>query len=527
MTNELLAVLEYFEKEKGIDRATMVEALESALLSASRRSVGPARELRIEVDPDKGSIKAIAKLVAVETVEKPFDEIALATAQRIKPDVALGDEVDVEVTPNDFGRIAAQTAKQAMMQRLRQAEKAMIYEEFKDRAGDIVAGTVRRFERSDVIIDLGKFEGVMPARERVTTEEYNIGDRLRAYVVAVENGSRGPEIILSRSHPNFVRRLFEFEVSEIADHTVEMRGIAREAGYRTKVAVWSSDEKVDPVGACVGLRGARVKNIVRELNNEKVDIIRWSDEPKEFVTEALKPAIIRSITLEEDIKKVRVTVDESELSKAIGRRGQNARLTSRLLGWDVQVEKDESAHEAFEARVEDAAAIIADKLSLEHEVALKLVQGGLVSVETIAAVDADDIAEILEVEEDEGRKILAAAVEAVGGGEVAEVPAGDGGSDGDGESGGETGAAEDGDGGEEVASADDSGEVSDEAAPEVGAVVEDEVVEEEAPAKEAEPEADIEVEAAEGGDDGANEEEPEESVASDGGAESEAKPETA
>ncbi|MEM8952784.1 MAG: transcription termination factor NusA [Verrucomicrobiota bacterium] len=416
MTNELLAVLEYFEKEKGIDRATMVEALESALLSASRRSVGPARELRIEVNPDKGTIKAIAKLVVVEEVDAPFDEIALQTARRIKPGAELGEEVDVEVTPNDFGRIAAQTAKQAMMQRLRQAEKAMIYEEFKDRAGDIVAGTVRRFERSDVIIDLGKFEGVMPARERVTTEEYNIGDRLRAYVVAVENGSRGPEIILSRSHPNFVRRLFEFEVSEIADHTVEMRGIAREAGYRTKVAVWSSDEKVDPVGACVGLRGARVKNIVRELNNEKVDIIRWSDEPKEFVTEALKPAIIRSITLEEDIKKVRVTVDESELSKAIGRRGQNARLTSRLLGWDVQVEKDESAHEAFEARVEDAAAIIGEKLSLEHDVALKLVQGGLVSVETIAAVDPDDIAEILEVDEEEGRKILSAAVEAIGGG---------------------------------------------------------------------------------------------------------------
>ena len=207
--------------------------------------------------------------------------------------------MDVEVTPKGFGRIAAQTAKQAMMQRLRQAEKEMIYEEFKDRAGDIVSGTVRRFEKSDVLIDLGKFEGVMPSRERVSTEDYNVGDRLRAYVVAVENGARGPEIILSRSHPNFVRRLFEFEVSEIADRTVEIRGIAREAGYRTKVAVWSSDDKVDPVGACVGLRGARVKNIVRELNNEKVDIIRWSDDLTEFVTDALKPAEIRTVTLEQ------------------------------------------------------------------------------------------------------------------------------------------------------------------------------------------------------------------------------------
>ena len=283
MTNDLLAIIEYYEKEKGIERSVMVEALEGALLSASKKSIGPARELRIEIDPAKGKIKALATLVVVEEVDEPFDEIALPVAQKIKADAQIGDEVDVEVTPKDFGRIAAQTAKQAMMQRLRQAEKEMIYDEFKDRAGDIVSGTVRRFEKSDVMIDLGKFEAIMPSRQRVSTEDYNIGDRIRAYVLAVENGQRGPEIILSRSHSNFVRRLFEFEVSEIADRTVEIRGIAREAGYRTKVAVGSVDGKVDPVGACVGLRGARVKNIVRELNNEKVDIIRWSDDPEEFV----------------------------------------------------------------------------------------------------------------------------------------------------------------------------------------------------------------------------------------------------
>ena len=367
MTNELLALFEYYEKEKGINRATMVEALENALLSASKKSIGPARELSIQVDPDKGTIKAFAKLVVVEEVAHPYDEIDLNTAQKIQPGCELDDEVDVEVTPHDMGRIAAQTAKQAMMQRLRQAEKEMIYDEFKDRAGDVVGGSVRRFERSDVMIDLGKFEGVMPSRERVSTEEYNVGDRLRAYVVAVENGSRGPEIILSRSHPNFVRRLFEAEVSEIADRTVEIRGIAREAGYRTKVAVHSVDPKVDPVGACVGLRGARVKNIVRELNNEKVDIIRYSENVKEFVEEALKPAKIRSIELNEEEHKVRVTVEEEELSKAIGRRGQNARLTSRLVGWDVQVEKDESAREAVEARVQEAADEIAAAAGISAE----------------------------------------------------------------------------------------------------------------------------------------------------------------
>ncbi len=415
MTNELLALFEYYEKEKGIDRMTMVEALEGALLSASRKSIGPARDLKIHIDPQKGKIKVTSTLVVVDRVMKPYDELDIFTARRIRPGIDVGEELEVEVTPKNFGRIAAQTAKQAMMQRLRQAEKELIYDEFKDRAGDIVSGTVRRFERSDVMVDLGKFEGVMPSRERVSTEEYNIGDRIRAYVVAVENGPRGPEIILSRSHPNFVRRLFESEVSEIADHTVEIRALARESGYRTKVAVYSADEKVDPVGACVGLRGARVKNIVRELNNEKVDIIRWSENTREFVEDALKPAKIRSIELDQENHRVRVTVDEEELSKAIGRRGQNARLTSRLVGWDVQVEKDESAHEAFEARVADAAHGLAEQARVTEEIAMALVRGGINSIEMLANdVDAIDVAEILDVPEEEGAEILRKAKAALG-----------------------------------------------------------------------------------------------------------------
>ena len=408
MTSELITLFDYYEKEKGIDRRTMIEAVEAALLSASRKSVvGRARELRVEIDEKKGSIKAIAQLIVVESVEHPYDEIKLEVARKIDPNAKIGDEIDVEVTPKDFGRIAAQTAKQAIMQRLRQAEKAMIYDEFKDRAGEIVSGTVRRFEKSDVLIDLGKFEGLMPSRERVNTEEYNIGDRLRAYVVAVENGVRGPEIILSRSHPNFVRRLFESEVSEIADHTVEIRSIAREAGYRTKIAVHSEDEKIDPVGACVGLRGARVKNIVRELNNEKVDIIRWCDDIREFVTDALKPAQIRSIQIDEENHRIGITVDEEELSKAIGRRGQNARLTSKLVGWDVQVDKDESAHEAFEARVSEAGQQLVTHLGIEPEVASVLVTNGMVNLEYLATeVDAEDIADILEISEAEAAAIL-------------------------------------------------------------------------------------------------------------------------
>ncbi len=397
MISELKALFDYYEKEKGIDRAKMVEALSQALLAASKKSIGPARELRIDIDPDKGTIKAFAKLIAVETVTNRWEELQLATAKRFKKNAELGDEIEVEVTPNNMGRIAAQTAKQTMLQRLRMAEKENLYEEFKDRTGDVVSGVVRRFEKSDVIVDLGKFEGVMTSKERVSTEDYTPGDRMRFYVKAVEKDSgRGPEIILSRAHPNFVRRLFEFEVSEIGDRTVEIASIAREAGYRTKVAVHSADEKVDPVGACVGLRGARVKNIVRELNNEKVDIIRWKSDPAEFVREALKPIKVISISVNTDKKEARLTVSDEDLSKAIGRRGQNARLTSRLVGMDLVIEKDEHAAEVFEGQMGSAVHHLVDVLGITADVARLLTQGGMGDLKTLATgVDVADIAEVL------------------------------------------------------------------------------------------------------------------------------------
>ncbi|MBT8036916.1 MAG: transcription termination/antitermination protein NusA [Verrucomicrobiae bacterium] len=411
MTNDIVALIDYYEKEKGIDRDKVLAALEFAFISAYRKMVPGAdaiEHIRADVDTKKGDTVIFASLecVADDDYVDKFNEVPISLARKSKADAELGDRVDFNVTPKNFGRIATQTAKQTMMQRLRMAEKEMIYDEYKDRAGDIVSGTVRRFEKSDVMIDLGKFEGRIPSRERVVTEDYNIGDRIRVYVVAVENESRGPEIILSRSHPNFVRRLFESEVAEIADGTVDLRGIAREAGYRTKVAVASNDEKVDPVGACVGLRGARVKNIVRELNNEKVDIIRWSDDPATFVVDALKPANIRSIKLERDNKVVSVTVDEEELSKAIGRRGQNARLTAKLMGWDVQVSKDESQHEQFEARVGDAASTLAEQLGLDAEMGEKLFRAGGATAELVAQMPAEYIAQALEVTEQEAEVIL-------------------------------------------------------------------------------------------------------------------------
>lgn len=418
MTNDIVALIEYYEKEKGIDRDKIVAALEFSFVSAYRKMVPGAdaiETLRADVDTKKGATKIFASLTITEDEDHKdkFNEVPLSLAKKKDPEAAVGGTLEFNVTPKDFGRIAVQTAKQTMMQRLRQAEKEMIYEEFKDRAGDVVSGTVRRFERNDVMVDLGKFEGIMPNRERVQGEDYNIGDRIRCYVLAVENESRGPEIILSRSHPNFVRRLFEAEVNEISDHTVEIRGIAREAGFRTKVAVFSNDPKVDPVGACVGMRGARVKNIVRELNNEKVDIIRWSDDPSELVREALKPAELISITPNEEEKIILVTVSEDDLSKAIGRKGQNARLSSRLMGWDVQVRKDETKEEQFKEKIGGVAHTLGAQLGISDDLAEKLTHFGGVSAEMIVDMPADFIVDSLSITEEEAKAILEKAREIV------------------------------------------------------------------------------------------------------------------
>jgi len=428
MTTDIVALIDFYEKEKAIDRERVVEALEYAFCSAYRKMVPGAdaiETLRAEINEKKGDTRIFASLevVADDDYIDKFNEVPVGIAQKKDATAEIGSRLDFDVTPKNFGRIAVQTAKQTMMQRLRQAEKEKIYDEFKDRAGDIVSGSVRRFEKSDVMVDLGKFEARMPSKERVGTEDYSVGDRIRCYVVSVDNEGRGPEIILSRSHPNFVRRLFESEVAEISDRTVELRAVAREAGYRTKIAVYTHDDKVDPVGACVGLRGARVKNIVRELNNERVDIIRWNDDVAEFVTEALKPAVVRSLSLDEENRVVNVTVDEEDLSKAIGRRGQNARLTSKLTGWDVQVRKDESQHEQFVARVDDAATHLAGDLGIDPAIAGKLFRAGGVTVDMVAQMPAEYISSEIGVELEEAIRILKAAKGEDAASEAAEAPA--------------------------------------------------------------------------------------------------------
>lgn len=401
MNAEFLAVIEFWEREKGIQKEVLIAAVEEALLSAAKKAVGPARNLRCSIDPKSGDIRAFAKLVVVERVSSKHDEISVPDARKLNPNAQLGDEVEVEVTPTNFGRIASQNAKQALMQHIRRAEKQLIYTEFKDRKGDVVSGVVRRFERSDVTVDLGRYEALLPNRERVPTEEYQIGDRIRCYVKDVENTPHGPEIILSRADPQFVVKLFELEVSEISDGTIEVKGIAREPGFRSKLAVYSRDEKVDPVGACVGLRGQRVKNIVRELNNEKVDIIKWDTNVKNFIANALQPAKLKAFEIDEERHRVKILVADDQLSLAIGKRGQNARLTSKLTGWHIDIEPEAVVTTlGFEEKVAQAVDALAAIPGITREQADVLVHHGLKSLEDLTQAEVSDLADIPELAND-------------------------------------------------------------------------------------------------------------------------------
>ncbi|MDI6774801.1 MAG: transcription termination factor NusA [Verrucomicrobiota bacterium] len=393
MNSELSTVLNYMEKDRGIDRETLIRAIEEALQSASRKVAASGQTIRIVIDRNTCEIKALSTTTVVDGSSHGDNEISLAKARKIKPDAKPGDVIEIEVTPKNFGRIAAQTAKQAIIQKIRQAEKTIVFEEYKDRVGDIVSGSVRQFSRSDIIVDLGRAEAILPAGERVPTEEYQIGDRIRGYVLKVQNNPSGPGIVLSRSHPDFVKKLFHLEISEIPDGVVEILAIAREPGYRTKVTVKSNNDKVDPVGACVGMRGMRVKNIVRELSGEKIDIIRWSDDIKTYATNALSPAKPAKITIDPDFPKVlHVVVNADQLSLAIGKRGQNVRLSSRLLGWKIDIQKSEE-DVSFEEKVSRAVDSLALVPGIGHDRAQALVKAGFLTVEGILTAEVADLQE--------------------------------------------------------------------------------------------------------------------------------------
>ncbi|MBP6307205.1 MAG: transcription termination/antitermination protein NusA [Opitutaceae bacterium] len=388
MSSEILTVLEYMEKEKGIQRADMIATIVNALKTAAQKGISSGQELKIEINPKNGTLKAWAVLKVVDSVSDPKTEIHLEKAQALKSGAVLGELVEREIDPSSLGRIAAQTARQAVMQRIRQFEKDRIFDDFKDQVGNIVTGTVRRRERGDIYIDLGKAEAVMPAKEQVPGEEYQPGDRIRCLLLNIDATPRGPEVILSRGSPKFVRRLFELEVTEVADGTVKIEAFAREPGYRTKIAVTSTDPKVDPVGACVGARGARVKTIVRELGGEKIDIIKYFADPREMVIEALKPALPREIILDEPTHRILLRVATEDLAIAIGRKGQNARLTSRLIGWRIDIEE---FHAAGSDPRGSAMSLLQERFGFEPTIAARLVDMGINSPAAFEGVDADDL----------------------------------------------------------------------------------------------------------------------------------------
>jgi N utilization substance protein A len=389
MSSEILSVLEYMEKEKGIPRADMISTIVNAIKTAALKGVNSGQELKIEINPKNGQLKAWSLLKVVDSVADPKLQIHIEKAQIFKAGAVNGDTIEKEIDPSYLGRIAAQTARQAIMQRLRAFEKERIYDDFKDSVGDIVSGTVRRRERNDLYIDLGKAEAIMPGKEQVPGEEYSPGERIRCLLLEIENSSRGPEIILSRATPKFVRRLFELEVTEIADGTVKIEAFAREPGYRTKIAVTSTDPKVDPVGACVGARGARVKSIVRELGGEKIDIIPYHADTKEMLIEALKPAVPREIVLDEKNKRILVRVVNDDLAVAIGRKGQNARLTSRLVGWRLDIEEFKVVTADPRAQ---AIGVLTGTYGFEASIAERLVANGINSPAAFEGVEAADLA---------------------------------------------------------------------------------------------------------------------------------------
>ncbi len=391
MSSEILSVLEYMEKEKGIDRHDMISAITTAIKNAAQKGVHAGQELKIDINPRTGALHAWSLLNVVDSVSNHETEIHLQKAREINPEAQLNDILEKELDPAYLGRIAAQTARQAIMQRIRQFEKERIFDDYKDQVGDIVSGTVRRKDRDNLMIDLGKAEAIMPYRERIPGEEYAPGERIRCLLLRIENSNRGPELILSRASLKFVRRLLDLEVTEIADGTVTIEGMAREPGYRTKITVNSTDPKVDPVGACVGARGARVKSVVRELGGEKIDIIRYYPDNQKMLEEALKPAIPRNIQIDEQKRRIYFEVSDDDLSVTIGRKGLNAKLTSRLLGWKLDIAKEEKKDLNFDELKQKAVSGIYQIPGIEESLAKRLVDIGINSPAAFEGVTAGDL----------------------------------------------------------------------------------------------------------------------------------------
>ena len=349
MNREFIDAIDELEKEKHISKDILIEAIESALVSAYKKNYGTSQNVRVDIDRDTGDIAVLMKKDIVEEVFDDMIEMSLEEAQEIDPRYEIGDAIEFQVTPRDFGRIAAQTAKQVVVQRIREAERGMIFDDFITRQGEIVTGVVQRKSGETLFVNIGKTEGILAAGEQVPGESFEVNERRKVFIMDVKKTTKGPQGFLSRSHPGLVKRLFELEVPEIEEGIVEIRGIAREAGSRTKIAVYTEDPNVDPVGACVGARGSRVQNIVDELGGEKIDIITWSEDPRELIKSVLSPAKVEQVIPSEEEKSATVIVPDYQLSLAIGKEGQNVRLAAKVSGWKIDIKSHTQYAEAMEA----------------------------------------------------------------------------------------------------------------------------------------------------------------------------------
>src|SRR6056297_3306954 len=358
MNLDLLKALDDIEKDKGIAKDVLLEAIGADLISAYKKDFGSKENVSVEGNEETGQVMVFSRKKVVEEIKNDNYEILLENAKKIDSEVELEEYVDVEITPDNFGRIAAQTAKQVVMQRIREAERDVLYEDYKRKEGEIITGTIQRFHKDNVLIDMGKTEALLPVSEQIPTEQYKIGFRLKLYVVEVSSTTKGPRILVSRTHPALLKRVFEVEVPEIFDGIVEIRSVAREAGFRSKIAVYSYDSKIDPVGACVGPQGMRVQSVVEQLNGEKIDIVQYDEDPKQYVSNALNPAEVIDVINDEEEQSAKVIVPDFQLSLAIGKEGQNARLAAKLTGWKIDIKKesefteDETTEEEVETEQE-------------------------------------------------------------------------------------------------------------------------------------------------------------------------------
>lgn len=366
MSSEFLDALTALEQQKGISRNVLIEAIEAALVTAYKRNFNQAQNVRVDINLATGTMLVYSRKDVVEEVADDRLQISLEDAQVINPHYAIGDVVEEEVTPRNFGRIAAQTAKQVVTQRVREAERGLIYEEYVDREDDIVNGIVERLDARNIYVGLGKVEAVLPANEQIQTETFRPHERIKVYITKVERTTRGPQVFVSRTHPGLLRRLFEMEVPEIFEGIVEIKSIAREAGDRSKISVFAHNDEIDPVGSCVGAKGARVQTIVNELSGEKIDIVEWSEDPVVFVANALSPSKVIDVQVNEDEKSTTVVVPDYQLSLAIGKRGQNARLAAKLTGWKIDIKSETDARELGIYPNENSPQVIVEKMDEEE-----------------------------------------------------------------------------------------------------------------------------------------------------------------